>query len=212
MRAMSAPPRPQIPKLAELPLAIATEHLRLRPFVETDVEAIWPVVSEPSFPRMMSWAAHTDRDQTLAWVRRKIGEVAEGVGVVWVIEHDGRAAGCLGFDEIEWHLNALRVDRSELGFWLAPALWNKGFMTEAATAVVRFGFETIGLHKITTRCFAENTGSRRVIEKVGFRFVGRQEEDVWRDGKWSTHLAYELTAPEWPDVHTTLRVNRPRPT
>jgi len=212
MRAMHAPPRPQIPRLAELPLVIETAHLRLRPFVEADVDAIWPVVSDPSFPRMMSWSAHTDRDETLGFVRGQIRAINEGSGVVWAIEHDGRASGCIGFDSIAWQLRALRVDRSELGYWLAKPLWNKGFMTEAATAVVRFGFETIGLHKIKTRCFAENNGSRRVIEKVGFRFVGRLEDDVWRDGKWSTHLFYELTSPEWPDVHTTLRVNRPRPT
>jgi [ribosomal protein S5]-alanine N-acetyltransferase len=82
----------------------------------------------------------------------------------------------------------------------------------SAGAVVRFGFETIGLHKITTRCLVENIGSRRVIEKVGFRFVGRAEDDSWRDGRWSTQLLYELTSPEWPDVHTTMRVSRPRPT
>ena len=70
----------------------------------------------------------------------------------------------------------------------------------------------LGLCAITTRCFDANVRSRRVIEKVGFRFVGRAEEDAWRDGKWWTQLLYELTSPEWPDVHTTMRVNRPRPT
>jgi [ribosomal protein S5]-alanine N-acetyltransferase len=84
-------------------------------------------------------------------------------------------------------------------------------MTEAATAVVRVAFETIGLHKVTTTCFVDNHASRRVIEKVGFRFVGRAEDDLWRDGRWITHLCYELTSPEWPDVHTTMRVSRPRP-
>ena len=95
--------------------------------------------------------------------------------------------------------------------WLAPVLWGKGLMTEAASAVVRFAFDTIGLHKVATRCFVDNTASRRVIEKTGFRFVGRAEDDVWRDDRWITHLLYEMTAPEWPDVHTTMRINRPRP-
>jgi len=74
----------------------------------------------------------------------------------------------------------------------------------------RYGFETIGLHKIVVTCIAENVASRRVIEKAAFRWVGRAEDDVWRDGKWHAHLLYELTAPEWPDVHTTLRVPRPK--
>jgi len=128
--------------------------------------------------------------------------------VVWAIEHEGRAQGCIGLD-VEWQLRVLRVDRGELGYWLAPSLWGKGLMTEVASAVVRFGFDTIGLHKVSTRCFVDNPASRRVIEKAGFRFVGRAEDDVWRDGRWITHLKYELTAPEWPDVHTTMKLNRP---
>jgi ribosomal-protein-alanine N-acetyltransferase len=209
---MSAPPRHAIPKLSELPLVIETTNLRLRPFTEADVDAIFPIVSQPEFPRMMSWAAHRDREETLEFVRGLQTAIAESSAIAWAIEHAGSVVGCVGFGTIHWQLQATRVDRTELGYWIAPAVWNRGYMTEAATAVVRFAFETLGLHKVTTRCFVENQGSRRVIEKVGFRFVGRAEDDVWREGRWWTQLLYELTSPEWPDVHTTMRVNRPRPT
>jgi ribosomal-protein-alanine N-acetyltransferase len=208
----SAPPRTVIPKLAELDLVIETGRLKLRPYVEADAEAIFPIVSQRDFPKHMSWAAHADLEETRAFVRRHPEGIARNTDVAWAIEHEGRAQGAIGLHGIKWQVGAQRVDRAELGFWLAPALWGRGMMTEAATAVVRFGFETIGLHKVTTRCYAENTGSRRVIEKVGFRFLGRAEDDVWRDGRWHTHLVYELTSPEWPDVHTTMRVSRPRPT
>lgn len=188
---------------------IETSRLKLRPFTEADADAIWPIVSQREFPKYMSWAAHTDVEQTREFVRGQMAAVAQNEGVAWVIEHDGRVGGSISFDEIIWQTAALRVDRTELGYWLAPPLWNKGLMTEAASAVVRFAFDTIGLHKITTRCFVDNTASRRVIEKVGFRFVGRAEDDVFKDGRWITHLLYELTAPEWPDVHTTMKVSRP---
>jgi ribosomal-protein-alanine N-acetyltransferase len=208
----SAPPRSVIPKLSELDLVIETARLKLRPYVEADAEAIWPIVSQAEFPKHMSWAAHADIEETRTFVRGQAAGIATNGGVNWAIEYDGRAQGSIGLLGIKWAVAAQRVDRAELGYWLAPALWGKGLMTEAATAAVRFGFETIGLHKVTTRCFAENLGSRRVIEKVGFRFLGRAEDDVWRDGRWHTHLVYELTSPEWPDVHTTMRVSRPRPT
>ena len=207
-----ASPRSAIPKLSELPLVIETARLRLRPFAESDVDAIWPIVSDPQFPRQMSWSAHADRDETFAFLRSQADAIRDGSGIGWAIEHEGRAAGCVGFDSVRWQVRKIRIDRGELGYWLAPALWNQGLMTEAVTAVVGYGFETIGLHKITTRCLADNPGSRRVIEKVGFRFVGRAEDDVWRDGAWATNLVYELTASEWPDVHTTMRVNRSQPT
>jgi ribosomal-protein-alanine N-acetyltransferase len=208
----SAPPRAVIPVLSELKLEFETARLKLRPYIEADVDDIFPIVSQPEFPKQMSWAAHEDREETLEFVQSQIRGVAGGAGVNWAIVHEGKAIGSVGLIGIVWQRGALRMDRAELGYWLAPALWGKGMMTEAANAVVRFGFEQIGLHKITTRCFVDNTASRRVIEKVGFRFVGRAEDDVWREGRWITQLVYELTSPEWPDVHTTMPISRPRPT
>lgn len=205
-------PRPAIPKVSELDLVIPTARLTIRPFVDGDVDAVFAIASQPEFSKHMSWRAHADKGVTSEFITHSMAVAANNEGAVWAIEHGGNTVGCIGLDNLRWHLSSLRVDRAELGYWLAPALWNKGLMTEAASAVMRFAFEKLGLHKVTTRCFVDNAASRRVIEKVGFRFVGRAEEDVWRDTRWITQLLYEMTAPEWPDVHTTMRINRPRPT
>jgi ribosomal-protein-alanine N-acetyltransferase len=207
----SAPPRAKIPRLDELDLVLVTARLRLRPFEESDVDDLWPYVSDPALTTMMSWNAHTERGQTLDFIRRVNGGPASGTGVAWAIELDGRASGCISLEAIQFELRAWRLDRAELGYWIAPPLWGRGMTTEAAHAVVRCGFEMIGLHKVTVGCIAENIGSRRVIEKLGFRPVGRLEDDVWRDGRWWSVLRYELTASEWSDVSTTMRVSRPPP-
>jgi ribosomal-protein-alanine N-acetyltransferase len=205
---MSSPPRAVIPQLSELDLVIDTARLRLRPFELSDVEDLFPVVSRPEFPVHMSGGAHASRDDTAAFIRHSGAEIAANTGVALAIEHAGRVIGTIGLHGVTWQRAALRVDTGELGYWIAPDAWGKGYCTEAAGAMVRFGFDTLGLHKVTTRCFAENAASRRVIEKVGFRFVGRAEEDVWRDGHWHAHLLFELTAPEWPDLSATTRVIR----
>jgi len=204
----SPPPRATIPNLSKLPLVIETNRLKIRPWTVDDVEDIWPVVSDPAFPQHMSWEAHKDRAETREWLETAARVVSSNEEVKWAIEHEGKAIGSIGFHEITWQVRAFRLDRGELGYWLAPSHQKQGFMTEAVNAVVRYGFETIGLHKIMVTCFADNVASRRVIEKSAFRWVGRSEDDVWRDGKWHAHLIYELTAPEWPDVHTTMRVQR----
>jgi RimJ/RimL family protein N-acetyltransferase len=206
------PPRANIPKMSELPLEIETARLTLRPFRESDVDAIFPIVSQVDFSKFMSWRPHVDREQTLTFIKGSLSVAAQNEGAVWAIEHEGNAAGCIGLDGLVWQVNALRHDRADLGYWLAPALWGKGLMTEAASAVVQFAFERMGLHKVATRCFVDNAASRRVIEKTGFRFVGRAEDDVWRGTRWITQLLYEMTGPEWPDAHTTMRISRPRPT
>lgn len=206
----SPPPRAAIPNLSKLPLTIETARLKLRPWTVDDLEAIWPVVSDPTFPRFMSWRAHEDKSETREWLEGSARVVSSNEEIRWAIECDGKAIGAIGLHEITWQVRAFRLDRAELGYWLAPSHQKQGYMTEAVQAVVRFGFDTIGLHKIMVTCMAENAASRRVIEKAAFRWVGRAEDDVWRDGKWHAHLIYELTAPEWPDVHTTMRVQRPK--
>ena len=205
----SGPPRTAIPRLDQLDLVLITPRLRLRPFEDRDVDDLWPFVSDPELPRMMTWVAHTERAQTLAFIQWTREALARGTNAAWAIEVDGRAMGCISLDDIRFALRGVRVDRAELGYWVAPPLWGKGVATEAAQAVVRCGFETIGLHKITVRCFVENDASRRVIEKLGFRLIGRLEDDTWRDGRWWSMLRYELTASEWSDVSTTMRVRRP---
>lgn len=208
---MAPPPLPRspIPILSRLPLSIETARCKLRPWRADDLEAIWPAVSDPAFPRYMSWEAHKDKAETREWLEHAERVVGTNEEVMWAIEHEGKAIGSVGFHDITWQVRAFRFDRAELGYWLVPSQQRKGLMTEVVEAVVRFGFETIGLHKIVVTCMADNVASRRVIEKAAFRWVGRSEEDVWRDGKWHAHLLYELTAPEWPDVHTTMRVPRP---
>ena len=206
----SPPPRPSIPSIAKLNLVIESQRLRMRPWEARDVDDIYPIVSDPEFPKLMSWEAHKTKAETAEWIEGAAQSIATNEEVKWAIEHEGKAIGAIGFHEICWQVRAFRLDRAELGYWLSPAHQRKGLMTEAVQAVVRFGFETIGLHKIVVTCMADNVASRRVIEKAAFRWVGRAEDDVWRDGKWHAHLLYELTAPEWPDVHTTMRVQRPK--
>jgi ribosomal-protein-alanine N-acetyltransferase len=199
--------------LAELPLVIPTPRLELRPIDDRDVEALWPYASDPEFPRFMSWDAHHDRDSLRAWIATCGRALVDGRSVNWVLVHDGKAAGCVGLEGVTWQRGAWRLDRAELGYWLATPHWNKGLMTEAALAATAWGFETLKLHKVTVGCVEDNVASRRVIEKLGFRFMGREEEHFWRHGRWWGHLRYELTATEWADSARTSRFSRPsRPT
>jgi len=206
---MSSAPRSEIPKLTDLPLVTETPRVKLRPLAERDAEALFPYVSDPEVSKYTSWAQHKNVEETREWLKGAIATVAAGTDMVWAIEHEGAPVGCVGLHAILWGVRAVRLDRAELGYWIARPLWGKGLMTEAATVATRWAFETLGLHKVNVMCFDGNIGSQRVIEKVGFRFLCRLEEHVWRDGKWNAHLRYELLASEWADSTRTLRFQRP---
>jgi [ribosomal protein S5]-alanine N-acetyltransferase len=205
----SAPPRSVIPVLGELPLVIESPRVRLRPGVDSDADAFFPYVSDPELTTHMTWAAHTDLEQTRTWLRGHAEQIASGTDMLWTIEHAGAPVGHISLHRITWSRLAVRFDRAELGYWMAKPFWGKGLMTEAATLATRWAFETLGLHKVRVMCFEGNLASRRVIEKVGYRFLCRSEEDVWRDGKWHAHLEFELTSAEWADASRTLRFTRP---
>lgn len=206
------PPRVDPPKLADVSLEISTARLTLRQYRLEDAEALWPTVSDPAFPVMMSWEAHASIDETRAWIATLPAGIAKNSDVCWAITNTdtGEHIGTIGLHGITWKSLAWRRDRAEIGYWVHPHLAGKGYATEACIAVVAFAFERLGLHKVTIGCLLENVASKRVIEKVGFRFVARIDEDVWRNDRWWTHLRYEITISEWSDISSTLRFSRPR--
>jgi [ribosomal protein S5]-alanine N-acetyltransferase len=211
----SRPPREQIPDLATLNLELATPRLLLKPFELRHADELFPHTSDPDLTRFMSWDPHKDVEETRAFIAKMIEARAAKTDVVWAIEHDGVAIGTLGLHGITWQRAAWRVDRAEIGYWIGKPFWGQGLMTEAARAAVGWAFETLGLHKLTIGCIEDNVASKRIIEKLGFRFLGVQEDDVWRFGRWWNHLRFEQTAAEWGDdsraefdVTRTLRFSR----
>ena len=78
---------------------------------------------------------------------------------------------------------------AELGYWIGVPYWGQGFATEAARAVVAFGFETLRLHRIYAYHFAGNVSSRRVLEKLGMLHEGHSREHI---RKWSDFVDLEM--------------------
>ena len=92
---------------------------------------------------------------------------------------------------------------AELGYELAPSCWGQGYATEAARALVEFGFAKLGLHRVFAHCVAENRASARVLERLGMRREGVfREHEFFRDRWWDAHW-YGMLASEWPSGEST---------
>ena len=78
--------------------------------------------------------------------------------------------------------------RAELGYWIGVPFWGRGYATEAARAVVAFGFEMLGLNRIYAHHFAGNAASGRVLEKIGMRHEGRSRQHIQ---KWDRFIDLE---------------------
>jgi ribosomal-protein-alanine N-acetyltransferase len=87
--------------------------------------------------------------------------------------------------------------RAELGYWIGVPFWGRGFATEAASAAVAFGFETLSLRRIYAHHFAGNTASQRVLEKIGMRHEGRSRQHIQKSDQFIDIENYGLLAEEF---------------
>ena len=87
-------------------------------------------------------------------------------------------------------------ENAYLGYWIDRNEQRAGLMTEAVDRVVRFAFEDLGLHRVQAAVIPHNTGSRRVLSKVGFREEGVAERYLRIAGEWHDHVLYAITKEE----------------
>jgi [ribosomal protein S5]-alanine N-acetyltransferase len=82
-------------------------------------------------------------------------------------------------------------DRGEIGYWIGVPFWGRGIATEAARAVIQYGFNTMGLHRIEALHFTRNPDSGRVLQKLGMQYEGRRRH--WMK-KWDEYQDVDLYA------------------
>jgi len=133
----------------------------------------------------------------------------DGVAEAWIETHaPGYASGTLAsFAIVELASRqlvgaiALSIksahERAELGYWIGVPFWNRGYATEAATMVLRFGFGELGLNRIHARHFVRNPSSGRVLQKLGMRYEGRLRRHFRRWGAFEDVEQYGILADVW---------------
>ena len=142
-----------------------TERLLLRPMTAADVGPVFAMRSDPAVMRYIR-SARITRAEAEKWIDLVSSRwTTERIGFCAVIEKDsGRFAGWCGL----WRL--VETGETEIGYALFPAFWGRGYAPEAARAVLRYGFEKLGLERLVAVADPLNAASRRVMEKIGMRF------------------------------------------
>ena len=90
----------------------------------------------------------------------------------------------------------MRHGCAELGFWSGRPYWGKGLTTEAVGLALRFAFKELGLHRVYASTFEPNVGSRRVLEKNGFKLEGVMREAVVRYNQRHNFLNFGVLSRE----------------
>ena len=105
---------------------------------------------------------------------------ADKKGLRWGITLKGedQIVGTIGINNFTWGQKGL------IGYDLRYDSWNKGYMTEAITAVTQFGFEAFGLNRIEAEVMPGNAGSEKTLLKSGFTFEGTLRQTLFFEGTW----------------------------
>lgn len=112
------------------------------------------------------------KQQERQWVQKKL---AEGTPVFSMLDKGtGTFIGTIEFMDVQ-------AEAAELGIAITAAMQDKGYGTEAVSAMVRYGMDTLGLHRVFLKVFPDNARAIRVYEKCGFREFDRTEDDVFME-------------------------------
>ncbi|WP_116244685.1 GNAT family N-acetyltransferase [Nocardiopsis sp. FIRDI 009] len=164
------PPSPAKPTLPSV--ILETERLRLRAFVEDDIDDVHLIYADPSLQRWVPLpepGVPYTRENAERWCRLVAPALrADGDGQHWAtVEKDtGRLVGSIGLLRTDW-----AALRTEVGYAVAPWARGRGFAAEAAVAVSRWAIDQ-GFQRVELKAATGNTGSRRVAEKAGFVLEG----------------------------------------
>ncbi|MCM3090534.1 MULTISPECIES: GNAT family N-acetyltransferase [unclassified Cytobacillus] len=87
--------------------------------------------------------------------------------------------------------------RAEIGYWIGKPFWGKGYGTEAARAVIKFGFEELNHNRIYALAFTDNPGSWRIMEKSGMKHEGILRQHAMKDGRLVDLTYYAILREEY---------------
>jgi len=174
-------------------IELRTSKLVLRPFGGNDLAAVQAYAGDAEILRYMLWGPN-DEAQT-RWFLDNVAEknAAENRThydfAVCLASTGALIGGCGIYREDE--------QEAQMGWLLNKAFWKRGYGTELAAELIRFGFEDLGLHRIYSTCDADNYGSYRVMERNNMRREGCMKQKRNAKDGWKDELHYAILRCEW---------------
>jgi RimJ/RimL family protein N-acetyltransferase len=176
-------------------MRLETERLILREFIIDDWTAVLAYQSDPLYLRYYPWSDRTPGNvrafinMFLDWQRERPRTKFQ---LAVIPKENKQLIGTCGI-----RINNVELREANIGYELNYQFWGKGYATEAALAILRFGFEELGMHRIVANTLAVNKGSARVLEKLGMRLEAQELEKEFLKGCWYDGLTYAILDREW---------------
>jgi len=176
-------------------MEILTPRILLREFRLDDWRRVLAYQSDPQYLRFYSWDQRSEADAR-AFVHSQINYQHETprrcFQLVIELRQSREMIGNVGI-----RVKNPQMREADIGYELDSRYWHHGYATEAARAMLAFGFFDLQLHRIYAECVAENEASWRVMERLGMSREGREREKDFIKGEWHDRLLYSILDHEW---------------
>jgi diamine N-acetyltransferase len=171
------------------------EKVTLRPPDDSDAARFIQWFADTEVTRYLGNAFPLSLQLQEDWIK-KVGEAKDTVW--WVVEAEARAIGATGIHQIDW-INAHAITGTVIG---DKSAWHTGYGSETMALRTEYAFRQLNLHKLKSSAFMDNVASKRALEKAGYRQVGVEREEMWREGRWHDHWVCEVLRADWEREHT----------
>jgi ribosomal-protein-serine acetyltransferase len=169
----------------------------LRLLEECDADELYAVIdaNREHLEPWMPWVEHEHEPaDVLPFIRATRRQIADNDGLqTAIVDPEGRIVGMVGVHNVDWPNR-----KTSIGYWLARGEQGRGTMTAAVRAYVNHAFATWKLNRIMIQAAVENTRSRAIPERLGFREEGILREVERVGARVLDGVLYALLAADWP--------------
>ena len=179
-----------------------TDRLILRKWEESDAESMYELCKDPDIGPIAGWPPHQSVEDSRNIIRNALNG-AEAYAIC--LKGDNKAIGCIELKLYGGNMNDLaqNYDECELGYWLGKPYWGQGIMPEAGRELLRYAFEDVEFEKVWCGYYDGNNKSKRVQEKLGFKFQWTSEGvDVPLMHETRTGHVNLMTKEDWEELKT----------
>ena len=173
---------------------LETSRLLLRPFTLADAPDVQRLAGDREIAATTLSIPHPyEAGMAEAWIGTHQEKFEQGIlaNFAIVLRAEATLVGAVGLQ-----INPQDA-RAELGYWVGRPFWNRGYCSEAAQAVMAYGFDELGLHRIHACYFAHNPASGRVMERVGMRYEGRLRQHARKWGEFVDVVVHGILRSEF---------------
>lgn len=180
---------------------IITPRITLRALKHSDAKDLFECCRQPEVSEYAEWEPHLSVNDTKGYISWVLSKYKKNQGAVWGIvqAQSQKLIGTCSYTFIDKNYKT-----AEIGYCISKDFWGKGYGTEAAGALLWYGFKIIGFQRLQARFIPENHRSKRVLEKIGMECEGLLKKAIYCKGQPHDLMLYAITDDKYKNLNNAF--------